>query len=142
MTENDLADSAVAVMCWDSGGENLVGLMIVRRADGHSCFVDIPPDLEKRLAKLDRTYVEDHAAELLAIAYEGLSTGEFEEDRVISKKFLQQGHQSAMAGTMRHIPAELIANNPFGIADWQSAGFIVDVGELDLTRYRHGRFVH
>jgi hypothetical protein len=142
MTENNLANSAVAVMCWDSGGENLVGLMIVRRADGHACFVDIPPDLEKRLAKLDRTYVKDHAAELLALAYEGLPACDFEEDRVISEEFLQQGHQPATPGTMRHIPAELIASNPSGIATWQSAGFIVDVGELDLTRYRHGGLIH
>jgi hypothetical protein len=34
---------------------------------------------------------------------------------------------------MRHIPSELIAGIPSGIPTWQSAGFIVDVGEIDLT---------
>jgi hypothetical protein len=58
------------------------------------------------------------------------------EDRVISREFLQQGYQPAAAGTMRHIPAELIASNPDGVATWQSAGFIVDVGEIDLDRSR------
>jgi hypothetical protein len=32
MTGIDTADTAVAVMCWDNGGQRLVGLMVVRRA--------------------------------------------------------------------------------------------------------------
>jgi hypothetical protein len=43
---------------------------------------------------------------------------------------------------MRHIPAELIASNPEGIATWQAAGFIVDVGEISLERSRERRTIH
>src|ERR1700720_4765604 len=54
----------------------------------------------------------------------------------------QQGYQPAVPGTMRHIPAELIASNPSGIATWQAAGFVVDVGEIDLAQYRQRKTVH
>lgn len=141
MIGSDTADSAVAVMCWDDGGRHLVGLMIVRRADGHACFVEMPPELEQHLVTLDRQFVEDNAAQLLEIAYQGLPDCEFEEDRVISREFLLQGDQPATAGTMRHIPSDLVAGNPEGIPTWQSAGFIVDVGEIDLERYgKLGRY--
>jgi hypothetical protein len=142
MTEIDTADTAIALMCWDNGGQRLVGLMVVRRLDGYACFVEMPPDLDERLAVIDVKFVEENAATLLAIAYEGLSACEFEEDRVVSGEILQQGYQPAVPGTMRHIPAELIASNPSGIATWQAAGFIVDVGEIDLERYRKSRTVH
>ena len=142
MTGSDAADTAVALMCWDNGGQRLVGLMVVRRVDGHACFVEMPPVLEQRLAMIDVKFVEENAAQLLAIAYEGLTACEFEEDRVVSSDFLQQGYQPAVPGTMRHIPAELIASNPSGIATWQAAGFIVDVGEIDLAQYRQRRTVH
>ncbi|WP_158744946.1 hypothetical protein [Acidisphaera sp. L21] len=138
----DAMDSAVAVMCWDNGGQRLVGLMVVRRVDGHACFVELPPELEERLAVLDLKFVEDNAAQLLAIAYEGLSACAFEEDRVVSGGFLLQGYHPAVPGTMRHIPAELIASNPSGIATWQAAGFIVDVGEIDLAYYRKSKTIH
>jgi hypothetical protein len=136
------ADSAVALMCWDNGGQRLVGLMVVRRVDGHACFVEMPPDLEERLAVIDVKFVEENAAPLLAIAYEGLTACEFGEDRVVSLEFLRQGYYPAVPGTMRHIPAELIASNPAGITTWQAAGFIVDVGEIDLARYRRSKTVH
>jgi hypothetical protein len=142
MIATDPADSAVVVMCWDNGGTRLVGLMVVRRSDGHACFVELPDALRERLKTLDRQFVEDHAAELMAIAYEGLPDCEFEEDRVISGEFLQQGYQPAEAGMMRHIPAELIASNPEGIATWQAAGFIVDVGEISLERSHERRTIH
>lgn len=135
-------DSAVVVMCWDNGGQRLVGMMIVRRADGHACFVELPPALEERLAVLDLRFVEENAARLLAIAYDGLDDCEFEKDRVVSGEFLKEGYDPAMPGTMRHIPAELIASNPSGVATWQAAGFIVDVGEIDLTRYRQSKTIH
>jgi hypothetical protein len=102
----------------------------------------MPADLEKRLAVIDVKFVEANAAQLLAIAYEGLTACEFEEDRVVSSDFLQQGYQPAVPGTMRHIPAELIASNPSGIATWQAAGFVVDVGEIDLALYRQQKTVH
>jgi hypothetical protein len=130
-----LANSAIVVVCWDNGGAHLVGLMVVRRSDGHACFVELPPELERRLATLDRQFVEDNAAQLLNIAHSGLSDCEFEEDQVISRDFLRQGHEPAAAGTMRHIPSELIAGTPSGIPPWQSAGFIVDVGEIDLAPF-------
>jgi hypothetical protein len=136
------ADSAVAMMCWDNGGKRLVGLMIVRRSDGHACMVDIPPALERRLATFDSKYVEEHAAELLAIAYEGLVEFSFEQDRVTSRDFLQHGYRPAVPGTIRHIPAEPAANDPSGIATWQTAGFIVDVGEVDLQRVRRQTTIH
>jgi hypothetical protein len=136
------ADSAVAMMCWDNGGKRLVGLMIVRRSDGHACMVDMPPALVSRLASFDSKYVEEHAAELLAIAYEGLVELSFEQDRVTSRDFLQHGYRPAVPGTIRHIPAEPAANDPSGIATWQSAGFIVDVGEVDLQRVRRQTTVH
>jgi hypothetical protein len=139
MIATDPADSAVVVMYWDSAGKRLVGLMVVRRSDGYACFVQLPAVLEQRLKMLDRQFVEDHAAQLMAIAYEGLPVCEFEEDRVISREFLQQGYQPAAARTMRHIPAELIASNPGGVATWQSAGFIVDADEIDLDRSRQRR---
>jgi hypothetical protein len=142
MIGSDATDSAVAVMCWDNGGQRLVGLMVVRRVDGHACFVELPPELEERLAVLDLKFIEENAARLLAIAYEGLMACAFEEDRVVSAEFLQQGYQPAVPGTMRHIPAELIASNPSGIATWQAAGFIVDVGEIDLVRYRKSKTIH
>jgi hypothetical protein len=142
MIEHDKADSAVAAICWDSFGQRLVGLMVVRRADGHACFVEMPPDLEKRLEVRDVKFVEEHAAQLLTIAYEGLVESFFEEDRVISPEFLQQGYRPAVAGTMRHIPPELIASNPSGIATWQAAGFIVDIGEIDLVLCRRRRTRH
>jgi hypothetical protein len=135
-------DSAVAMMCWDNGGKRLVGLMIVRRSDGHACFVDIPSTLERRLASFDSKYVEEHAAELLAIAYEGLVEFCFEQDRVTSRDFLQHGYRPAVPGTIRHIPAEPAANDPFGIATWQTGGFIVDVGEVDLQRVRRQTTIH
>jgi thermostable 8-oxoguanine DNA glycosylase len=142
MVDDERMDSAVAVMCWDNGGRRLVGLMIVRRADGHACFVEMPPDLEKLLTVIDVKFVEQHAAHLLAVAYEGLVDCEFEEDRVISREFLQQGFEPAVPGTMRHIPAERIASNPNGITTWEAAGFLVDVGEIDLARLRRGRILH
>lgn len=135
-------DSAVAVMCWDNGGNHLVGLMIVRRADSYASFVDLPPELEERLATLDRRYVQDNAEQLLAIAYAKLDECEFDEDRVISPEFLLQGHNPAVAGTMRHIPAELVASMAPGMETWQAAGFIVDVGEIDLARFSRKRLVH
>ncbi len=135
-------ESAVAVMCWDNGGNHLLGLMIVRRADAHACFVDLPPELEKRLATFDRKFVEDNAERLLEIAYAKLGECEFDEDRVISPEFLKQGHNPAVAGTMRHIPAELVASMAPGMETWQAAGFIVDVGELDLTRLGVKKMVH
>jgi hypothetical protein len=134
--------SAVAVMCWDNGGNHLLGLMIVRRADAHACFVDLPPELEQRLATFDRKFVEDNAERLLEIAYAKLGECEFDEDRVISPEFLKQGHNPAVAGTMRHIPAELVASMAPGMETWQAAGFIVDVGELDLTRLGVKKMVH
>lgn len=103
-------EAAVAVMCWDNGGNHLLGLMIVRRADAHACFVDLPPELEKRLATLDRQFVEENAERLLEIAYAKLGEREFDEERVISPEFLLQGHNPAVAGTMRHIPGELVAS--------------------------------
>jgi len=142
MIETYSADSAVVVMCWDNGGQRLVGMMIVRRADGHACFVDLPPALEERLAVLDLKFVEENAARLLEIACEGLDDCEFEEDQIVPPEFLQQGYDPAVPGTMRHIPAEFIASNPSGIATWQAAGFIVDVGEIDLVRYRQRKTVH
>jgi hypothetical protein len=142
MIEHDKTDSAVAVMCWDHGGKRLVGLMVVRRVDGHACFVDMPPDLEKRLEVIDVKFVEQHAAQLLAIAYEGLVGCEFEEDRVISREFWRQGFVPAVAGTMRHIPAERIASNPGGVATWDAAGFLVDVGEMDLAIHYQRKTVH
>ena len=57
-------------------------------------------------------------------------------------EFLLQGYQPAVPGTMRHIPARRIASNPSGIATWQAAGFIVDVGEIDLARYRQSKIIH
>ena len=135
-------DSAVAVMCWDNGGNHLLGLMIVRRADSYACFVDLPPELEQRLAALDRVFVQENAEQLLAIAYAKLDECEFDEDRVISPEFLLQGHNPAVAGTMRHIPAELVASMAPGMETWQAAGFIVDVGEIDLTRSGRKRLVH
>ncbi len=128
-----LASSAIVVACWDNGGAHLVGLMVVRRSDGHACFVELTPELERRLATLDRQFVENNAAQLLNIARSGLTNCEFQDDPVISPDFLRQGHQPAAAGTMRHIPSEMIAGTPSGIPTWQSAGFIVDVGEIDLT---------
>jgi hypothetical protein len=142
MTGMETTDTAVALMCWDNGGQRLVGLMLVRRLDGHACFVEMPADMEKRLAMIDVKFVEANAAQLLTIAYEGLTACEFEEDRVVSSDLLQQGYQPAVPGTMRHIPAELIASNPSGIATWQAAGFVVDVGEIDLALYRQRRTVH
>ncbi len=142
MIETKLTDAAVAVMCWDEGGKRLLGLMIVRRSDGHACFVKIPRDLEMRLATLDRQFVEDNASKLLDLAYEGLSICEFAEERVISREFLQQGYHPATAGNMRYIPAKLVAANPTGIATWQAAGFIVDVGEIDLARFRQMKTLH
>jgi hypothetical protein len=136
------ADSAVAMMCWDNGGKRLVGLMIVRRSDGHACMVEIPSALERRLASFDSKYVEEHATELLAIAYEGLVEFSFEQDRVTSRDFLQHGYRPAVPGTIRHIPAEPAANDPSGIAAWQAAGFIVDVGEVDLQRVRRQTTIH
>jgi hypothetical protein len=102
----------------------------------------MPSALEERLAVIDVKFVEENAARLLTIAYEGLTACEFEEDRVVSPDFLQQGYQPAVPGTMLHIPAELIASNPAGIATWQAAGFIVDVGEIDLALYRQHTTVH
>jgi hypothetical protein len=142
MIGTDPADSAVAAMCWDNGGKRLVGLMIVRRSDGHACFVDMPPDLERRLASFDSKYVEEHAAELLAIAYAGLVEFSFEQDRVASRDFLQQGYRPAVPGTIRHIPSEPAPNDPPGGATWQNAGFIVDVGEVDLQRVRRQTTIH
>jgi hypothetical protein len=136
------ADSAVAMMCWENGGKRLVGLMIVRRSDGHACMVDMPPTLVSRLASFDSRYVEEHAAELLAIAYEGLVEFSFEQDRATSRDFLQHGYRPAVPGTIRHIPAEPAANEPSGVATWQSAGFIVDVGEVDLQRVRRQTTIH
>ena len=141
MVGSDAADSAVAVMCWDDGGRHLVGLMIVRRADGHACFVEMPVDLEQRLATLDRQFVAANADRILEIAYQGLPDCEFKVDRVISREFLLQGEQPATAGTMRHIPAALVAGDPSGVPTWRSAGFIVDVGEIDLARHgKPGRY--
>lgn len=142
MIETNLSDSAVALMCWDNGGMHLVGLMVVRREDGHACFVELPPELEQRLETLDRQFVADNAAQLLKLAYDGLSVCEFAEEDVISREFLQQGHCPATAGTMRHIPAERIPGNLPGIETWQTAGFIVDVGEIDLTCFRGGQTYH
>ena len=109
--------------------------MIVRRADAHACFADLPPELEKRLATLDRKFVEDNPERLLKIAYARLGECEFDEEKVISPEFLKQRHNPAVAGTMRHIPAELVASLAPGMETWQVTGFIVDVGELDLTRF-------
>ncbi len=136
------SDSAVAVMCWDNGGMHLVGLMVVRREDGHACFVELPPELEERLAMLDRQFVVDNGARLLKLAYEALLVCEFREEEVISREFLQQGHQPATAGTMRHIPAERVPGNLPGVETWQAAGFIVDVGEIDLAHLRRGQAYH
>jgi hypothetical protein len=136
------ADSAVAMICWDNGGKRLVGLMIVRRSDGHACMVDMPPTLVSRLASFHSRYVEEHAAELFAIAYEGLVEFSFEQDEVTSRDFLQHGYRPAVQGTIRHIPAEPAANDPSGIATWQSDGFIVDVGEVDLQRVRRQTTIH
>jgi hypothetical protein len=65
MSGSDAADTAVALMCWDNGGRRLVGLMVVRRVDGHACFVEMPPVLEQRLAVIDVKFVEENAAQLL-----------------------------------------------------------------------------
>lgn len=116
--------------------------MIVRRVDGHACFVELPPALEERLAVLDLKFVDEKSAGLLEIAYEGVDDCEFEEDRVVPPEFLQKGYDPAVPGTMRHIPAELIASNPLGVAPWQAAVFIVDAGEIDLTRYRQRKTIH
>ena len=142
MISAPFTDSAVAVMCWDNGGNHMLGLMIVRRADAQACFVDLPPELEQRLATLDRMYVQENAERLLEIAYAKLGECEFDEDRVISPEFLLQGHNPAVAGTMRHIPAELVAAMAPGMATWQAAGFIVDIGEIDLTHFVDKRIVH
>jgi hypothetical protein len=116
--------------------------MIVRRSDGHACMVELPPALERRLASFDSKYVEEHAAELLAIAYEGLVEFSFEQDRVTSRDFLQHGYRPAVPGTIRHIPPEPTPNDPSGVATWQNAGFIVDVGEVDLQRVRRQTTIH
>ncbi len=142
MIEALFTESAVAVMCWDNGGTHLLGLMIVRRADAHACFVDLPPELEQRLVTLDRQFVQENAERLLEIAYAKLGECEFDEERVISPEFLLQGHNPAVAGTMRHIPAERVASMAPGMETWQAAGFIVDVGEIDLTRLGSKRLVH
>jgi hypothetical protein len=71
MIATDPADSAVVVMCWDNGGKRLVDLMVICRSDGYACFVELPAALRERLRVLDRQFVEDHAAQLMAIAYEG-----------------------------------------------------------------------
>ncbi len=125
-------DSAVVIMAWDHGGKRLVGLMLVSRSDCHICFVELPPELEDRLAILDRGYVENHSAELLSIAYKQLAECDFDAERVVSTDFLRQGETPAAPGTMRHIPAERVAGNPRGVATWQQAGFLVDVGEINL----------
>jgi len=142
MVFDSKADSAVAVMCWDNGGKRLVGLMVVRRADGYACFVEMPAELENLLQVVDVKLVEQHAAQLLAIACEGLAECDFDEDRVISPEFLQQGFEPAVPGTMRHIPAERIASNPMGITTWEAAGFLVDVGEIDLARVCRRTTIH
>ena len=142
MIEMKPSDAAVAVMCWDEGGKRLLGLMVVRRSDGHACFVKIPHELELRLETLDRKFVEDNAVMLLELAYEGLLERELSRDQVISRGFLQHGYHPATAGNMRYIPAELVAANPGGIATWQAAGFIVDIGEVDLARVRRMKTLH
>ncbi len=73
MIGTTLSDSAVVVVCWDNGGMHLMGLMVVRREDGHACFVELPPELEERLATLNRQCVADNAARLLKLACDGLS---------------------------------------------------------------------
>jgi hypothetical protein len=136
------ADSAVAMMCWEDGGKRLVGLMIVRRSGGHACVVDMPPALARRLVTFDSKYVEEHVAEFLAIAYEGLVEVSFAQDRVTSRDFLQHGYRLAVPGTIRYIPAEPAANDPSGIATWRTASFIVDVGEVNLQRVRRQTTLH
>jgi hypothetical protein len=79
---------------------------------------------------------------LPAIAYEDLVEFSFEQDRVTSRDFLQYGYRPAVPGTIRHIPGTPAANDPFGVATWQTAGFIVDVGEVDLQRVRRQTTIH
>ena len=67
---------------------------------------------------------------------------EFQPDEVISSDFLLQGYNPATAGTMRHNPAERVASEPRGITNWQRAGFMVDVGEVDLTPLRQASTIH
>ena len=98
MIETYSADSAVVVMCWDNGGQRLVGMMIVRRADGHACFVDLPPALEERLAVLDLKFVEEKAARLLEIAYEGLDDCKFEGDQIVPPRVSPAGVRPCGAG--------------------------------------------
>jgi hypothetical protein len=137
-----LRDTGVAVMCWDTGGTHLLGMMIVRRHDGHACFVDMPAEWEARLATLNRQLVEENASALLAIAYAALPMCEFQPDEVISSDFLLQGYNPATAGTMRHIPAERVASEPRGITNWQRAGFMVDIDEVDPTPLRQASTIH
>ncbi len=137
-----LDGSAVVSMCWDHGGSNLIGLVVVRRPDARCFFVDLPADLAARLAVLDRQYVAANAARLLAVARAGLSRCSFVEDEVISPEFLQTGAQPAHPGSMRHIPAETVARAAGEHDGWRMAGFIVDVGEIPLDPERVGARLH
>jgi hypothetical protein len=142
MMDIALRDTGIAVMCWDRGGTHLLGMMIVRGRDGHACFVDVPSEWEARLKTLNRQLVEENAEALIAIAYTGLPMCDLEPDKVITADFLQQGYRPAAPGTMRHIPADQVASEPSGISNWQRAGFLVDVGEVDLTPLRQAFTVH
>lgn len=133
--------TAVVAVCWNDGGQHLIGLVVVRRPDAKCFFIDLPPDWMARLATLDRQFVATQAPQLLALAKIALSRSLFREDEVISRQFLAAGSCPARPGSMRHVPAELVALAGGG-EGWRLAGFIVDVGEVTIDPEREMTLLH
>ena len=132
--EEEDSDKALVAVSWNDGGINLNGVMVIRYRDGFGCYANLSDALMDRLETLDRRFVMDNAGRILREVYEVLPFCIFRPDRIVSPEFLLEGLQPAVAGTMRHLPKERIACEMMHVPHWRTAGYVVDVGEVDLSR--------
>jgi hypothetical protein len=130
----DVTQSAVVSVCWNNGGNKLIGLLIVRRTDGHSVFMRLPMDLEKKLDTLDRHAVARHSSWLLETAAAMMATCDYEADDLIPADYLLEGDCPATLGTMRHIGGGI--DDVRGRRSWRDTLYLVDVGDVDLEHWR------
>jgi hypothetical protein len=134
--------TALAAVCWDDAGKHLIGLIVVRRSDGHACLIDLPEEMQQQLATVDPVFVTEHAAQLLALVYRELPRCVFEVEEALPPDFLSQGQNPAEAGAMRYVSADNLIGNVRGMPNWNAAGFVVDIGEIDLSQTPDHEVIH